>query len=440
MAANRTGEITATPSDATRAYSVSSVAAIGLDTFWKLQGWGFLLLLAMSFFPRLFHVEEYLFLLLLTLSVVAAYKTGQSPWIRTPLDVPLLLFVGWVLATVPFAIDPLYSFSEWRKLLVQIIVFYWVVLVIHKNQHRGMITKVMTTVVIASAALCLLALQDFVLRGGTWQNRSVRAGAPYSDYNWLTTYLVMAIPLVAAAAVASKTQLKRLASACVGVIAFAAQAGSYTRAGWLGMVAQGVALGFFTARRQVIVWVLGAALCVGLAFIALGYWGYQKDTIDPWTLVDARIGVWKLQVEETRQHPLFGIGYGSKTFMKRFSGYPQVEKAVGPHSAFLMIAMGSGVPALVLVVWVMFKTVRVLVETAKQVIDEERRVFMLAVAIVIVGFATRNIFDYMFAGSLAYLYWLLVGTAVCSRPSRVLNLNTMNQMEGHKDTSTESMC
>src|SRR5687768_12716823 len=135
MVGNRTGEITTRRSEPARAWGVSSVAATGLDTFWKLQGWGFLLLLAMSFFPRLFHVEEYLFLLLLTLSVLAAYRTGQSPWIRTPLDVPLLLFVGWVLATVPFAIDPVYSFSEWRKLLVQIIVFYWVVLVIHKNQH-----------------------------------------------------------------------------------------------------------------------------------------------------------------------------------------------------------------------------------------------------------------------------------------------------------------
>jgi putative inorganic carbon (hco3(-)) transporter len=419
MVGNRTGEITTRRSEPARAWGVSSVAAIGLDTFWKLQGWGFLLLLAMSFFPRLFHIEEYLFLLLLTLSVVVAYKTERSPWIRTSLDVPLILFAGWVLITVPFAIDPLYSFSEWRKLLIQIIVFYWGLLVIRQNQHRAMVSKVMTTVVIASAALCLLALQDFVLRGGTWQNRSVRAGAPYSDYNWLTTYMVMAIPLVAAAAVAARSRFKQVTSACVGVIAFAAQAGSYTRAGWLGMVAQGVALGFFTARRRIIIWVLGAALCVGLAFISLSYLGYQKDTIDPWTLIDARVGVWKLQVEEIGQHPLFGIGYGSKTFMKRFSGYPEAEKAVGSHSAFLMIAMGSGVPALVLVVWVMFRTVRVLLERMKRAIDDERRVFLLAVAIVIVGFATRNIFDYMFAGSLAYLYWLLVATALSAPEATV---------------------
>jgi putative inorganic carbon (HCO3(-)) transporter len=30
----------------------------------------------------------------------------------------------------------------------------------------------------------------------------------------------------------------------------------------------------------------------------------------------------------------------------------------------------------------------------------------------VVGFAVRNLFDYMFAGSLAYLFWLLVATAL----------------------------
>jgi hypothetical protein len=36
---------------------------------------------------------------------------------------------------------------------------------------------------------------------------------------------------------------------------------------------------------------------------------------------------------------------------------------------------------------------------------------MFVVAIVVEGFATRNIFNYMFAGSLACLYWMLVATA-----------------------------
>ena len=413
MAGHRTGEITTTLSKPTTVSRLSSPIALSRETFWVIQAWGFLLLISMSFFPRLFHIEEYLFFLLLASTIVVAYKTGTPIWIHTALDVPLLLFAGWVLLTVPFAIDPAYSFGEWRKLAVQVAVFYWGLLVLRQNRGRGMTSKVVIMVVIATTIVSSFAVQDFLARGGTWQNRSIRAGAPSSDYNWLTTYLVVAIPIIAAAVVASKRQLHRVVLTCAGIVAFAAQAVAYTRAGWVGMIAEGVALGFFTARRQVIIWVLGSALLVGAGVIALSHWGYQRDTIDPWTLVDARLGVWKLQLEEIVHHPLVGIGYGSKTFMMRFSGYRETEKAAGSHSTFLMIATGSGIPAIALLLWLMLRTVRLLVHTAKQVIDDEKRMFMLAVAIMIVGFATRNIFDYMFAGSLAYLYWLLIATAFC---------------------------
>lgn len=434
MAANRAGEITTAFSEPTIVSRLSSTIALNRETFWAIQAWAFLLLISMSFFPRLFHLEEYLFLLLLASALVVAYKTGTPIWISSALDVPLLLFAGWVLLTVPFAIDSSYSFGEWRKLVVQIAVFYWTLLVLQQNDHRGMTSKVMMVVVIAATVVSSYAVQDFLSRGGTWQNRSVRASAPSSDYNWLTTYLVMAIPIIAAALVAWKGRFNRAVLTCVGTVAFAAQAVAYTRAGWIGMIAEGVALGFFTTRRQVIIWVLGAALFVGAVLIALSHWGYQRDTIDPWTLVDARLGVWKLQLQEVTHHPLVGIGYGSKTFMMRFSGYLETEKAEGSHSTFLMIAMGSGIPAVALLFCVMFRTVRVLVQRAKHVVDEQRKMFILAVAIMVVGFATRNIFDYMFAGSLAYLYWLLVATAFSAQLSRAVGTESFKSKPGHKNT------
>ena len=38
---------------------------------------------------------------------------------------------------------------------------------------------------------------------------------------------------------------------------------------------------------------------------------------------------------------------------------------------------------------------------------------LVVVAVATVGFATRNLFDYMFAGSLAHLFWILVATGLC---------------------------
>jgi putative inorganic carbon (hco3(-)) transporter len=413
MPGNRAEDITATLSKPTSVSRLFSAIVLSRETFWTLQAWGLLLLICMSFFPLLFHREEYLFFLLLASALVMAYKTRTSVWVPTALDVPLLLFAGWVLLTVPFAIDPLYSFGEWRKLVVQIAVFYWALLVLQHHERQDIIPKVMTAVIVATAAVCVDALQDFVARGGTWQNRSIRAGALNSDYNWLTTYMVMAIPIIVATVVTSKTRMKQLGSICVGLFAFLTQAVSYTRAGWLGMIVQGLALSFFTARRRILVGVLGTIIFVGATLTTLTHWGYQRDTVDPWTL-DARIAVWKLQIEEVVTHPLVGLGYGSKTFMKRFAGYPEVQKADGPHSAFLMIAMGSGIPAVGIFIWMMLRAVKVLAQGAKEVVGREIQIFLLAIAVMIVGFATRNCFDYMFAGSLAFLFWLLLATALSS--------------------------
>jgi hypothetical protein len=44
----------------------------------------------------------------------------------------------------------------------------------------------------------------------------------------------------------------------------------------------------------------------------------------------------------------------------------------------------------------------------------ETQWLLVAVAVVAVGFATRNLFDYKFAGSLAHLFWILVAAGLCS--------------------------
>jgi O-antigen ligase len=172
--------------------------------------------------------------------------------------------------------------------------------------------------------------------------------------------------------------------------------------------------GLLTSRRRVIAWVLGACLLISGGLVALSQFGYQRSTVDPWTF-NARLAVWKLEVREVLTHPLVGIGYGGNTFMMRFAEYPEAKNANGPHSAFLMVAMGSGLPALALLLWTLFRAVRLLIQSAKKVSDRLGYAIMLAGALMIVGFATRNIFDYMFAGSLAYLFWMLLAMVLSER-------------------------
>ena len=121
-------------------------------------------------------------------------------------------------------------------------------------------------------------------------------------------------------------------------------------------------------------------------------------------------------------HPILGIGYGNDTFVKQYPEYrTQYLEALSTkdiklpalHNTFLMVAMGSGIPALVLFVLVFIRLIATLVARAKQPqVSAGVRRLLIGIVIVVIGFATRNCFDYMFAGSLAYLFWILAATGL----------------------------
>jgi hypothetical protein len=72
------------------------------------------------------------------------------------------------------------------------------------------------------------------------------------------------------------------------------------------------------------------------------------------------------------------------------------------------------VPAVILFVWIFVRIVSTLTRQWRRSTGAEAQGLLVAVAVVAVGFATRNLFDYMFAGSLAHLFWILVAAGLCS--------------------------
>jgi hypothetical protein len=392
---------------------------------WTIQGYGLVLLIFVSFFPRLFHLQEYLFFLLLIVALGAAWVDRTPLWVRTPIDLPLLSFLGWVLLSVPFATDPSYSLAEWRKLVAHVMVFYWALLVFRMHHNERLLPRVMGGVGLGSAALSVYALIQFVIRGGTWVDRYVRAGAPTSDYNWLSTYMVMAIPMLVAACAIVRWRWQRAAYAGATLLVVLAQAASYTRAGWLGFAAEGVALGLVSRRRWLTIAVVLCCLVGAAALIVLSQVGFQKETVNTDNL-QFRMAIWEKTIEGIGDHPLVGIGYGNDTFLKRYGVHPVTGDPAGTHSLFLMVALGSGLPALGLLLWVIGKTLINLVRPGLCAPEDGGRAIMLGVAIMVVGFTVRNLFDYMFAGSIAFLFWILVaiGLAQVQRVSRSRDITT----------------
>ncbi|MFO0773144.1 MAG: O-antigen ligase family protein [Nitrospiraceae bacterium] len=377
-----------------------------------MQLYGFAALIVLNFFPVLHGPTRYGFFALLIASVYAVWRQPGPLWIATPIDVPLLGLLLWVLFTVPFSIDPDYSFKEWRKLGAQVLLFYWAVRVLAMQPTRQRLWPLLVALMVGTALTATISLVEFSLHGGSLYGRDVRAGVFGSDYNWLSTYMVMALPLTLAVALLARKGIWRFASWVTVGLAAVAELFAYTRAGWMGLGAEALVALWWAGRRRVVVGVLLLAICAGLAYAATTNFRDPNETAalhDPWTL-RARVDVWSLAAGDIAAHPFVGIGYGSKNFTARYAGRPELEKAAGAHSLFIMLTLGSGLPALGLFVWLVVATVSAQLRASRslRMMGEPWHMLSVAAAVMLIGFAVRNLFDVMLIGGLANLFWMLV--------------------------------
>ena len=406
----------------------------------QLQKYGLVAITFMSFFPGVFHYQEYAFFSLLAIALSLSWIEHSNPVVRTAIDVPLFGFIGWVLCTVPFAIDPAYSFAEWRKFVAHVLVFYWSMLVLRRYGDDGKLTRhILWAVLGGSLVLSGFALEDFVSRGGTWRDRVIRAAAPNSDYNWLTTYLVLVLPILVAWAWIHKDFRARVLGLVTVLAILLAQIAAYTRAGWVAHIVQAISFGIMSGRKRIVIGLVVGAMLMGATVVTVSQIGYQQETMDPWTL-QARVKTWKLGLSDVVHHPVFGVGYGNYTFFKMHKAEVEAEKDKGTeekvlpglHSTFAMVLVGSGLPALVFFLWTFVHAIRELAGgiTTLTLREAGMRLLPPAIALSVVGFVVRNAFDYMFAGSLATLFWILaaVGFSIKANYRESVGLlNTKNE-------------
>ena len=78
-----------------------------------------------------------------------------------------------------------------------------------------------------------------------------------------------------------------------------------------------------------------------------------------------------------------------------------------------MVLMGSGVPALIFFMAIVIRALQELLTGVRRHRPwTEPMLLRIAVAMAVIGFIVRNLFDYMFAGSLLTLFWIVVATGL----------------------------
>ena len=78
--------------------------------------WALMVIAAAILVADLNHVLEYLFITLAVVVLTRQIVSRDRRLVWTSLDLPILVFLGWILISIISATDPLYSFGEMAKI------------------------------------------------------------------------------------------------------------------------------------------------------------------------------------------------------------------------------------------------------------------------------------------------------------------------------------
>jgi hypothetical protein len=176
-----------------RSLSGAGAAAIGPALEHAIRGVLFIYIIALPF-RRLLFVERNGFILLLVLLGFWCAVHRTHFFRRTPIDLPLLAFVGWVGLSIPFATFPVYSLQEFGKLLQQILLFYAALYFFDGEQYKR---RLLSALIIVSMLISVFGIEEFFAIVGLLP--PIKPPTLIESFNGgevcLTTYLDMTIPI-----------------------------------------------------------------------------------------------------------------------------------------------------------------------------------------------------------------------------------------------------
>jgi O-antigen ligase len=253
---------------------------------------------------------------------------------------------------------------------------------------------------------------------------------------WLTTFLVMVIPFGLAVALGEGPQTIRAGGAFVVGMMTVCLISTQSRAGLIALVAElWVMVWFIRSTSAKIVAALATVFAIAAVVIVFnaGFTPVAGQTADitnsipvkrDFASVIHRLDIWWFTLSEIAKHWLVGIGYGSQSYSLVYGqaqevvmpGHNPVMRA-GTHNIFLYLALHVGLPGMLLFAWFFVRIARRTTEEYRQAHDWLSKAVLVGSVVSVVGLILRLQFDQMLVGTLALLFWVLLGMAVLSYPS-----------------------
>lgn len=373
-------------------------------------------------------IRAFLLLFALFLWLVKMYINKDWKIARTPLDIPLLLFLITIILSFFSSLKLSTSIDELRgEFLTYTILFYMVASNIKKEEDVLYLAKVL---IIGSLFIAIYGIVDsFKYSNNLFSSIDYRTGSLHQGYEAYAQYIIMVLPFNMLGLFYIKEVKGRFFLSVVFLLNCLALYLTYTRGAWLALWVEIILISFLAFKKAYI----KTLLMIGLISVSIfaisslpkeviwhyGDSGFSLDEDSPLNSADQRITMWYESSKYLMNHPFQGAGYGKANFERRFAdksfaGYEQA------HNTFVNTAIQLGMQGLIALLIIIFVILKISWIGWKYAKSDFQRNFFLAMFVMTIGFFVANQFAEFYIDDTAQMYWLFVGLCISIYNSNIV--------------------
>lgn len=358
---------------------------------------------------------------IVTLAVYAVSQiVSEGNLTARPREVNMVLLMGLAaFLSIPMAIDPAEAWEEFTELVIKTVLIFVVIANVVRTEWRMRLLWFL--IIGVSIYLSVNVISDYqagVFKiGDAEQNTQRVMGAIkglFDNSNDLALHLVTVIPITFVLGIEKKGLIRKLIYFPITLLMVAAVIITFSRGGFLGLIAMVLVLARKLSRRNKSLAL--ATLVLGVIFFLAvapaSYSGRLATIFDSASDITGsssqRTQVLKRSILVALRYPLFGVGIGNfhhKSFQE-----------LGTHNAYTQVAAETGIAAMVCYIIFLVHPLRKLRMMEREMFErnETSRYYYLAIGLQasLVGYMVASFF-----AAVAYQWYVyyLVGYAIALR-------------------------
>ncbi len=375
-------------------------------------------LLGVAFFLPLSVWVTNLLLVIAAVLWIHKRKPGNNSFLRTKIDLWILLFT--VVAAASIFVSPDWGFSTYNFILLwgRYLLLYWLFAnsVTSFRQVKQIIVAMLLSALLVSLYGVFQYFSHVQMLSPEWIDKDqfpdikTRVFSTLYNPNLLAAYLVAVISLTLSFIGSVKQTKEKCALAVILISCLACLVFTYSRGAWLSLLIMILLLGTIVNRK--LLWsLMGVPALIFLFKESLLKRLYS--IVNPSdTSATLRIALWESTVEMIKEHPWLGIGWGAYWLV-----YPEynffIEDAqtiiYHAHNMYLNIMAELGILGLTVYLVIVFFHLSLVYRLYKSKLKQPFAVIAVGLAAAVISFLISGLTDYvLFNVELSMMFWLLL--------------------------------